>query len=284
MTRLTTVVCVLLLAACGDRAGGGAINGKLTLRYHPPAGAVYGYDVEQRTTMNMEAGPFAGATGSGQQLTTHLHLTQAVTGPVPGGIEVRLTFDSARIEAPGMTPKQVAGLRSTMLFDERQQVVHAGFDTAPGAGPPPELAAAMAAGVKAMSFALPQEPVGPGDSWTVATALPIGELPGVSGAGASRTTLTVKEFSVAGGDTTARLAVETTFPGDPIHLTVVGQPATLRLSGGLSGEQVFSLTRGAVVRGAMKGTMRINLTGGPLGGGGKGMVMSAATETSVLLR
>src|SRR5207247_1451378 len=84
--------------------------------------------------------------------------------------------------------------------------VSAGFDTIPGREPPPALAAQLAAGVKAMSFGLPEGPVGPGDSWTVATELPIGALPGVSGAGSSRTTLTVKEFNVAGGDPTVLLA------------------------------------------------------------------------------
>jgi hypothetical protein len=78
------------------------------------------------------------------------------------------------------------------------------------------------------------------------------------------------------------LAVATTFPADPIRLTVAGRPATLRLSGGLSGEQLFSLTRGAVVRSMMEGTMRVRVTGGILGG--QGMTLSAATESTVRLQ
>jgi hypothetical protein len=139
----------------------------------------------------------------------------------------------------------------------------------------------MGTGVKAMVFALPEQPVGPGDSWTVATDLPVGQLPGVSGAGASRTRLTVKEIRVARGDTTVLLDVETTFPGDPITLSIAGQPATLRLSGSLAGDQVFSLTRGVVVSGAMRGTMKMNVSGGPLGR--QGMVLSSVTETSLRL-
>ena len=273
-----------LLVACGERG----LDAKLTLRYHPPAGAVYRYDAEQHNRLDMESGPLAGA-GGGQQLATRLHFTQTVTGPVAGGIEVRITFDSTHVESPGMAPEAMArdverlqGLRSTVLLDERRQVVRAGFDTIPGREPPPALAAQLAAGVKAMSFGLPEGPVGPGDSWTVATELPIGALPGVSGAGSSRTTLTVKEFNVAGGDTTVLLAVATTFPADPIHLNIAGQPATMRVSGGLSGEQLFSLTRGAVVRGNMKGTMRIKVAGGILGG--QGMTVSAESESTVRLQ
>lgn len=281
-TVQTALTVALLAAACADR--GGDVPAKVTLRYHPPAGAVHRYALDQVNKMNMEAGPM---TGMGEQrLTLRMHFTQNVTGPVPGGIEVKVTFDSTHMEAPGMSPEMMAreldqlrGLVSTVLFDERAQVVRSNMGAAPGVAP--ELTAQMSTGVKAMAFALPEEPVGPGDSWTVASELPVGQLPGASGAGASRTKLTVKEIRVAGADTTVVLDVETTFPGDPIALTIAGQPATLRLSGSLAGGQVFSLSRGVVVSGTMKGTMKMNVSGGPLGR--QGMVLSSETETSVRL-
>jgi hypothetical protein len=184
--------------------------------------------------------------------------------------------------APDMMARelqQLRGLVGTVLFDDRAQVVRMDMGAAPGVAP--ELASQLATGVKAMAFTLPEKPVGPGDSWTVATELPVGQLPGASGAGASRTKLTVKEIRVAGSDTTVLLGVETTFPGDPIGLTIAGQRATLHLAGSLTGEQVFSLTRGVVVSGTMKGTMKMTISGGPVGA--KGMTLSSATETSVRL-
>lgn len=271
---------LLLLAACGDKPGAA----KLTLRYHPPAGAEYRYALEQRNTMKMESGPLVGM--GEQTLTMRMHFTQKVTGPVTGGVEVRLTFDSTHLEAPGVPADMMAremdrvrGRQSTVLFDERGKVVRNDLGTA--ADIPPALATQMAAGVKAMAFQLPEGPVGPGDSWTVETELPLGQLPGASGSSAARTTLTVRGIQTTGGDTTVTLGVETTFPTEPIQLNMGGQAATLKLSGGLAGDQLFSLTRGAVVRTAMKGTMRMNVTGGMIGQ--KGMTVSSDTEMTLRL-
>ncbi|HEV8266459.1 MAG TPA: hypothetical protein VGQ06_16040 [Gemmatimonadales bacterium] len=281
MTRPRVAVFALLVAACGDR--GATSDAKITLRYHPPAGAVYRYALEQHHTMNMESGPLAGM--GAQQVTLRMHFTQAVTGPVAGGIEVHLTFDSTQMELPGVPPQMIAaqlertrGLHSTVLFDERLQIVRT---DGPAPDLSPELAAQMGAGVKAVAMALPEQPVGRGDSWTVATDLPLGQLPGIAGESASRTTLTVREIRVAAEDTTVLLGVEVTFPGTPVQIDVQGQKATVRLTGGLSGDQLFSLTRGAVVGGTLKGTMRMNVTGGPLGR--QGMTLSSATESTLRL-
>jgi hypothetical protein len=58
------------------------------------------------------------------------------------------------------------------------------------------------------------------------------------------------------------LGVETSFPDEPITLTQQGeggapQSGTLRLSGNLSGEQLFSLSRSAQVRAMMGGTIKM---------------------------
>jgi hypothetical protein len=284
--RILAMSGALVAAACGDR--GGDAPAKVTLRYHPLVGAVHRYALEQVNTMRAESGPLVGM--GEQKLALRMHFTATVTGPVPGGggggIETKITFDSTHMEAPGMTPevmaremRQLRGLVGTVVFDERAQVVKINMGTAPGVAP--ELASQLATGVKAMAFTLPEQPVGPGDSWTVATEMPGGQLPGVNAAGTSRTKLTVREIRVSAGDSTVLLDVETTFPGDPISLSLAGRPATLRLSGSLTGDQVFSLTRGAVVSSTVKGTIKMNLSGGPLGG--QGMVISSATETSLRL-
>ncbi len=279
MTSHRRYLAVLLLAvAC--RGGDRPVEGKLTLRYHPPKGAVYSYALEQHNTMTMESGPFSGM--GPQTLALIMHFTQAVTGPAAdSGVGVRITFDSTRMEAPGMPAammeQAMARLRGTsaaIVFDDRMRMLHA--TPSDSVGIPPEMGTA----IKAMAFALPEAPVGRGDTWTVETELPLGQVPGMKAPG--RTTLTVKDIQVSGGDTTVVLGVETTFPGDPIEMHIQGQRALLHLGGGLSGDQVFSLTRGTAVSGTMKGKLKMNLSGGPLGP--QGMALSADTDMSLRLR
>jgi len=282
-TRWFAALTLMLTACGGDRGGDGP---KITLRYHPPAGAEYRYTLEQRNAMTMESGPMSGM--GKQELVMRMHFTQAIAGPAEGGTAVRITFDSVGMEAPDVPPEMMArelnkmrGLRATVLFDERAQVIRTDFTPSPGV--PPEMTAQMAAGLRAMAYAFPVQPVGPGDSWTIETELPIGQLPGVkSGAGSSTTKLTVRSVDVTGADTTLVLDVTTTFPEAPFELDLGGQRATLRLAGTLTGDQHFSLTRGAVVSSAIKGTARMRVSGGAMGA--QTMEMNTDTETTLRLR
>lgn len=290
MMRVSVAIltsAALLLTACRDRGTGGG-GAKVTLRFHPPTGAVYHYALVQHNLMAMEAGPLAGM--GKQELAMRMHFTQSVKGPAAGGggIEVEVTFDSTSMDVPGVAPEVIAqqlarlrGLKSTVVFDERAQVVRTDFGTA---NVPPEMKAQMASGIKAMTFAFPEQPVGPGDSWTVATDLPVGQLPGTTGAngaGPARTTLTVREIRIAGADTTVVLDVKTEFPTDPIELNIAGQRATLKLAGSLAGDQEFSLNRGAVLAAKVKGTMRMNVTAAALGN--QAMVVTSDTENTLHL-
>jgi len=290
MMRVCAVAAsaALVLAACRDRGTGGGT--KVTLRYHPPVGAVYHYALVQHNLMTMEAGPLAGM--GKQELAMRMHFTQTVKGPAAGetggGIVVEVTFDSTSMELPGVAPEMIAqqmarlrGLKSTVVFDERAQVLRTDFGTA---NIPPEMKSQMASGIKAMTFAFPEQPVGHGDSWTVSTDLPIGQLPGAAGAGGAgpaRTTLTVREIRIAGPDTTVVLDIKTEFPADPIELNIAGQQATLKLAGSLAGDQQFSLTRGAVLESTLKGKMRMNITAEALGR--QEMVVSSDTENTLRL-
>src|SRR5439155_1113828 len=78
--------------------------------------------------------------------------------------------------------------------------------------------------------------------------------------------------------TTIVLAVETSFPTDPVTVTQEGQTSTLRFSGTLTGGRQFSGSRGAPLSSTMSGTMRINARGGQLGAAGMTMAMEQRTS------
>jgi len=280
MSHRHAAVVVLAVTACG---GGGP---KVALRFHPPAGAVYHYALEQRTQVSIQSGPLA-AMGK-QQLFMRMHFTQTVKGPSAGGTEVEVVFESMTMEIPGVSPDVVArelaklnGLRSTVVYDERGKVVRSTFAPAPGA--PPELTKQMATGVQTMTFGFPDKPVGQGDSWTMTTELPLPQVPGsnASPAGPAKTTLTVREIRVAGSDTAVVLDIKTAFPSGPIRVSSGGQAGTLKLEGELAGHQQFSISRGAILDGTIKGSTKMHMTNAMLGA--KGMDMLTDTESSIFL-
>jgi len=272
-----------LLLAVGACGGGGP---KVALRYHPPAGAVYHFGVEQRTTVSAESGPLARM--GRQQVLMRLYFTQTVKGPVSGGTEVAVVFETITMEIPGMPSSLTGGalaglqgLRGTLVIDERGAVFRSDFARAPGLSP--DIAKRLTAGVNSMAFGFPEQRVGRGDSWTIKAELPLDQIPGISTSSSevARTTLTVREIRVEGSDTSVVLDIKTEFPSEPIHIASATESGTIKLEGGTAGHQVFSLSRGAVVDGTVKGTMKMNFTGSGLGPAG--MTMQTETENSIAL-
>jgi len=269
-----TVTVLLALAGCH----GGTTGSKVTLRYRPPAGATYRFALDQESSVRFAGGSMAGVPG--QDIAMHIYYTQAVTGPSGAGIGVTVTFDSTTMVPGGMAPAldRLRGVSSKLVYDDRMRVVGAEFTGPEGEASP--LTARMASSLKGMSFPLPDQPVGVGDSWTSETAMPLGDVVGASAPLKARTTLTVKQIQVAGSDTSIVLAIHTSFPGDPVTITLRGGTATLRLSGALDGEQLYSFARSVPVRSTRSGVMQIDVQ--PAQGGSEGMRM--AMQQRVTLR
>jgi len=284
MTQRHVVALSLAVAACGG-AGGGP---KVALRFHPPAGAVYHYALEQRTLISIESGPLA-AMGK-QRLFMRVHFTQTVKGPTEGGTEVDVVFESMEMEIPGVSQAVIArelakmnGMRSTLIYSEAGKVVRSHF--APTPGTPAELTRQMSSGVTAMTFGFPDHPVGTGDSWTFTTELPLPQVPGggtnASQAGPAISTLTVREIRITGADTAVVVDIKTAFPTGPIPISSGGQSGTIKLQGDLAGHQQFSISRGAILDGTVKGSTKMHLASALLGA--KGMDMASDIETSIFL-
>src|SRR2546425_1163713 len=189
---------------------------------------------------------------------------------------------SAHDPRPPLRPRRpprldrMRGLTSTIVYDDRMNVVRAEFRGV--AGTPSPLTDQMGKSVKNMAFPLPTEPVGVGDSWTSETELPISQIVSTSAPLKAKSKLTVKQLQIAGADTTVVLAVETSFPTDPVTVTQQGQTSTLRFSGTLTGERQFSVSKGAPLGSTMSGTMRITASGGQLGPAGMTMALEQRTS------
>jgi hypothetical protein len=247
---------------------------------------VYHYGLEQRTQISMASGPLA-AMGK-QQLFMRVRFTQTVKGPADGGTEVDVLFESMEMEIPGVSPDLVArelakmnGLRSTLVYDETGKIVRSNFVPAPGVDP--NLIKEMASGVQAMTFGFPDHPVGRGDSWTMTTDLPLPPVPGANTTKPSpaKTTLTVREIRITGSDTLVVLDIKTAFPSEPIPVSTAGQTGTLKLDGDLAGHQQFSISRGAILDGTIKGSTKMHITTAMFGA--KGLDMLTDTESSIVL-
>ena len=270
--RSLALAATVLVTIGGCRSG--ASGPKITLRYHPPAGAAYHYALEQQNAMRIEGGPMSAMPE--QTFRMRMYYTQLVKGPTQGGVAVMVTFDSTALDAPGMGPgamrpalDRMRGMRSDILYDDRMHVLSAAFTGLTGAASP--VTEQLGSSMKSMAFPLPEGPVGVGDSWVAEHELPLGhQVLNASRPLKSRTRITVKEIQIAGADTAVLLGIETSFPDEPITLTQRGaggapQTGTLRLSGNLSGEQLYSLQRSAQVRAMMGGTikMKSGLAGQP---------------------
>ncbi len=266
MPPARALACTATLLATIGGCRGGASGPKITLRYHPPAGAAYHYALDQQNAMRFEGGPM-GAVPE-QTFRMRMYYTQLVKGPAPGGVAVTVTFDSTSLDAPGMGAgamrpalDRMRGMRSDVVYDDRMHVLSAAFTGLTGAASP--VTEQLGSSLKAMAFPLPEGPVGVGDSWVAEHELPLGrQALNASRPLKSRTRITVKEIQIAGADTSVVLGIETHFPDEPITLTQQGeggapQTGTLRLSGSLSGEQVYSLQRSAQVRAMMGGTIKM---------------------------
>jgi len=266
MPPARALACTATLLATIGGCRGGASGPKVTLRYHPPAGAAYHYALDQQNAMRFEGGPM-GAVPE-QTFRMRMYYTQLVKGPAPGGVAVTVTFDSTSLDAPGMGAgamrpalDRMRGMRSDVVYDDRMHVLSAAFTGLTGAASP--VTEQLGSSLKAMAFPLPEGPVGVGDSWVAEHELPLGrQALNASRPLKSRTRITVKEIQIAGADTSVVLGIETRFPDEPITLTQQGeggapQTGTLRLSGSLSGEQVYSLQRSAQVRAMMGGTIKM---------------------------
>lgn len=265
-------LAAVLIAGC---AAGASNAAPLTLRFRPAAGTLHRYVYEQRVTMRADSG----TPLPPQDVTLRIYLTQAVGAGEADGIPVTSTIDSLSLDNGALPASfleavegRARGLQTLTVLDQRMRTIR--HEVVNRAGLDAGRLDAFEQGTSGLAFPLPEGPVRVGDSWTVTTRLPTGQmLPGTAGPLEAATTLTVRQVRIAGSDTAVLLDVESRLPEAPIPVDMGIGRSALRLSGTLAGEQEFSVSRGTVVRASIAGEIRVEMSGGIAGDRTMGMTL-----------
>ena len=235
------VYWVILLAAIA------ACSGKAALRYRPRRDAVHHYVVTMRSSR--EDAPIVAAVARTAQVWT-IYYTQfgRFTDPRGAGSEVSLQIDSAQLQPSGADPDLSAMNGATILafLDGGGQLQRTEPDTFP------RLTQGMVLRLRAIAAAVapwfPQEPVEPGDAWTVTTPAPV-EVLEMSGQDSStlqlHATLTALQKSL--NDRFADVAIDGQLPSVETRVTTSLGALAARSSGTMTGRYRFSLPRGVMI-------------------------------------
>ncbi len=239
--KLGRVYWVILLAEIA------ACSGKAALRYRPRRDAVHHYVVTMRSSR--EDAPIVAAVARTAQVWT-IYYTQfgRFTDPRGAGSEVSLQIDSAQLQPSGADPDLSAMNGATILafLDGSGQLQRTEPDTFP------RLTQGMVLRLRAIAAAVapwfPQEPVEPGDAWTVTTPAPV-EVLELSGQDSSTLQLhaTLNALQKSVNDRIADVGIDGQLPTVETRVTTSLGALAARSSGTMTGRYRFSLPRGVMI-------------------------------------
>jgi hypothetical protein len=228
LARLCCVILVAETAAC---------SGKVALRYRPRRDAAHHYVLTMRHSR--DDAPIVAVARTEQVWTIYFTQVARFTDRGGAGSEISLQIDSAQVQPSGADLSALNGATILAFFDGRGQLQRTEPDTAPG------LLRAIAAAVAPW---FPEEPIEPGDGWTVTTPAPQ-EVLELSGQDSSKLQAhaTLNTLQKPVNDWIADVGINGQIPaGETRVMTSLGAlPA--RLSGTVTGRYQFSLPRSVMI-------------------------------------
>jgi hypothetical protein len=236
--RLCWVILFAEIAAC---------SGKVALRYRPRRDAVHHYVLTMRHSRN--DAPIVAAVARTDQVWT-IYYTQfgRFTDRRGAGSEVSLQIDSAQLQPSGADPVLSAmnGATIAAFLDGRGQLQRAEPDTLSAL--PHDVVLRLRAIAAAGAPWFPEEPVGPGDGWTVTTPAPL-EVLEMSGQDSSTLQLhaTLNALQESVNDRIADVEINGQLPPVDTRVTTSLGALAARSSGTMTGRYKFSLPRGVMV-------------------------------------
>ena len=241
MTKLARLYWVILFAEVA------ACSGKVALRHRPRRDAVHHYVLTMRYSRD-DAPIVASVARTGQVWTIYYTQFGRFTDRRGAGSEVSLQIDSAQLQPSGADPDLSPMNAATMLafLDGRGQLQRTEPDTFPG------LTHDMVLRLRAIAAAVapwfPQEPVEPGDGWTVTTPAPLGVLE-MSRQDSSKLQLhaTLNALQESVNDRIADVGINGQLPTVETRVATSLGALAARSSGTITGRYRFSLPRGVMI-------------------------------------
>src|SRR6267154_3325872 len=261
---LRWVILFAVIAAC---------SGKVALRQRPRRDAVHHYVLTMRHSR--DDAPIVASVARTDQVWT-IYYTQLVrfTDRRGAGSEVSIQIDSA----PDLSPMNGATILA--FLDGRGQLERTEPDTFPG------LTHDMVLRLRAIAAAVapwfPEEPVEPGDAWTVATPAPL-EVLEMSGQDSSTLQLhaTLNALQKTVNDQIADVGIDGQLPAIETRVPTSLGALAARSSGTMIGRYRFSLPRGVMIFEELSVTMTL-VTAHPMVG--RDTVLSRlVTQTTIRL-
>jgi hypothetical protein len=240
LARLSWVVLFAEVAAC---------SGKVALRYRPRRDAVHHYVLTMHYTRD-DAPIVASVARTDQVWTIYYTQVARFTDRSGAGSEVSLQIDSA----PDLAAMN--GATISAFFDGRGQLQRTEPDTIPGLTHDMVLRLRAIAAAGAPGF--PEEPVKPGDGWTVTTPAPR-EVWEMSGQDSSTLELhaTLNALQESVNDRVADVGINGQFPTLETHATTSLGALAARSSGTMTGRYRFSLPRGVMISQELSVTLNL---------------------------
>lgn len=272
LARLGWVVLVAEVAAC---------SGKVALRYRPRRDASHHYVLTMR--YSRDDAPIVAVARTGQVWTIYYTQIGRFTDRRGAGSEVSLQIDSARLQparaAPDLSPMHGATILA--FLDGRGQLQRTEPDTFPGLSPDMVLRVRAVAAAVAPWF--PEEPVGPGDGWTVTMPAPP-EVLELSGQDSSSLQLhaTLTALQESANDRVADVEISGQVPTVETRVTTSLGVLAARSAGTVIGRYRFSLPRSVMISEEL--TVRLTLvTDAPMVGRDT-LLSRLVTQTTVRLQ
>jgi len=259
-----------------------ACSGKVALRYRPRRDAVHHYVLTMRHSRD-DAPIVASVARTDQVWTIYYTQSGRFTDRRGAGSEVSLQIDSARVQPSGADPdlSPMNGATISAFLDGGGQLQRTEPDTFPGLTQDMVLRLRAIAAAAAPWF--PQEPVEPGDGWTVTTPAPL-EVLEMSGQDSSKLQLhaTLNALQKTVNDRIADVGIDGQLPTVATRVTTSLGVLAARSSGTMIGRYRFSLPRGVMIFEELSVTLTL-VTAHPMVG--RDTVLSRlVTQTTIRLQ